>query len=608
MPCQESKQLQLPSARIRLRFCHILFLLIIAAGAYWNTLPNDFVAGDRQFILRNENIGDFSTVLNAFTSDYWGKLGGESFIYYRPLVILTHFIDFKLYGLNPAGHHLTNMVFHCIVTLTVYLVFLTFLSGKRWPAFAGAALFALHPIHTHSVSYVMGRTDILATMFFLWALILLAQVNRQHVVHSKIPMLLLACASFFCALLCKEIAITLPLVFVFYRFCFARPIISWHDKGLITPLVFLMVTVCFYLVIRVFAVGISSEHAALPWFSISQKIWLVFKTLGFYLTKLLFPVKLCYYSNMVVPGSWSEVLASPLIWAGVFFPAIIAVAVRHSLSLGFALGWILLTLLPVLNIIMLPALAKENYLYLPSIGFCLSFAVIFDKGMQQRAIRRTWYPRIAVSGTVLIALWYAAGTINRNHDYKTPLSFLESTIKNMPPVAVSRREDPRFFEPVKNFYTTHKNLGIIYQECNQPEKAIDSFRSALGYTPSFFSMNYAASVKVLLAILLDQTGRLEEAFIMLKAAQPFAYNKAAIDNRLGIVASKLGNDQEAEFYFQQAIMKDSTYAAAHYNLGIMYMKSRAIPKGIEELGIASRLNPKYTCTLAHYSADSIHGD
>ena len=64
-----------------MKLTSLIFLTLISMGVYWNTLPNDFVAGDRQFILRNQHIGSFDTVKNAFTSDYWGKLGGESFIY-----------------------------------------------------------------------------------------------------------------------------------------------------------------------------------------------------------------------------------------------------------------------------------------------------------------------------------------------------------------------------------------------------------------------------------------------------------------------------------------------------------------------------------------------
>jgi hypothetical protein len=538
----------------RLQEYLIPLLILLAAVVYWNTLPNDFVAGDRQFILRNKHIGEISTVLNSFTSDYWGKLGGESFMYYRPLVILTHFIDVTLYGLNPAGHHLTNILFHCLVTVTVYLFFLSFLSGKRWPAFAGAALFALHPVHTHSVSYVMGRTDMLATLFYLWSLILLANGRKsQTAAVAKLP-LAVACLCFFCALLCKEIAITLPLTFILYRFCRDAHRFSWKDRSFISPLLGLMATAICYLVMRSFAVGPGAQYAVLQWYSFSQHVWLVFKTLGFYLVKLLFPVQLCYYSNIVVPGSFSEVLSSPLTWTSILFLAATAASLQRFRILGFALGWLLLTLLPVLNIVMLPALAKENYLYLPSIGFCLGFAVIVDRAMQARSIRSAGYRRVALCGTMLIALFFTAGTINRNHDYKTPLSFLQSTVKTMNPVPFSHREDPRFFEPVKNFYTTFKNLGIIYQERNQPEQAILAFTSALGYTPVYFSTYYVTSVKVLLANSLVQTGRLEEATLLLKEARPFVENPVKVDNRLGMILRQLGHNSETEVCVNQATM------------------------------------------------------
>ncbi len=153
---------------------------------------------------------------------------------------------------------------------------------------------------------------------------------------------------------------------------------------------------------------------------------------------------------------------------------------------------------------------------------------------------------------MLIALLYAAGTIDRNHDYKTPLSFLQSTVTAMTPVPVRLREDPRFFEPVKNFYTTYKNLGIIYQQHNQPEEAIHAFTSALGYTPDYFSKQYAASVKVLLATSLVQTGRLEEASLLLKEARPFVEHPVKVDNRLGMIVEQLGHNPEAYAYVKQA--------------------------------------------------------
>ncbi len=123
--------------------------------------------------------------------------------------------------------------------------------------------------------------------------------------------------------------------------------------------------------------GMSSDQSVpAGWYTVPQKTGLIIHTLGFYLQKLLFPLQLSYYSNMVVPGSWQETVASPFFVTCIVWLITFAVSLRYCRTLSFALVWIAITLLPVLNIVMLPALAKENYLYLPSIGFCLIFAVI----------------------------------------------------------------------------------------------------------------------------------------------------------------------------------------------------------------------------------------
>jgi Tfp pilus assembly protein PilF len=559
------------------------------------------VAGDRQFILRNEHIGDFQTVLASFSSDYWGKLGGESFIYYRPLVILTHYVDFQLYGLNPAGHHFSNIIFHSIVTLSVYCLFLKLLSGNCWPALAGASLFALHPIHTHSVSYVMGRTDILATLFFIWGLTILVTISRHDAKRARILAIIGACLCYLLSLLCKEMAVTLPLVFVAYLLFVDRTNFFWKDRGFIISLLCLACTLGVYLVLRVSAVGMMSSEQSLPpgWYSVTQKTGLVIHTLGFYLQKLLFPLQLSYYSNMVVPGSWQETVTSPLFVTFMVWLLTFAISLKHNLPISFSLVWIAITLLPVLNIFMLPALAKENYLYLPSIGFCFLFAFIVAEGMKHNDFKRGIYTRAAYSGIMVIGLLYAGGTILRNYDYKDPITFLKSSLAQMPCVALQNRDDPRYFEAVKNFYTTHKNLGILYQECNQPEGAINAYQGALKYTPSYFSAHYAASVKVPLAMLLNNIGNTEEAFKLLNEARPIAANPAMVDNLLGIISNKQGTIKDAEFYFKRAISQDYTYAQAHYNLGILYLESGERQKGIEELRVAVRLDHKYANRLTN---------
>jgi tetratricopeptide (TPR) repeat protein len=281
-----------------------------------------------------------------------------------------------------------------------------------------------------------------------------------------------------------------------------------------------------------------------------------------------------------------------------------AVSLRYCRTVSFALVWIGITLLPVLNIIMLPDLAKENYLYLPSIGFCLIFAFFIADVMKHMVSTKAIYVRMIFCGSFLIGLLYAGGTIVRNYDYKDPLTFLDKTLKRMPAVEFSDRENPRYFEPVKNFYTAYKNLGILYQENDQPENAVKAYEAALEYTPDYFPPRYAVSVQVPLGTLLDKGGKTTEALSILQEARVHADKPAMVDNLLGIIAGKQGNSAAAEFYFKRAIKEDGSYAPAHYNLGIMYLKSQAQQKGIDELRVAAGLHNGYAAALARYETAS----
>ena len=571
-------------------------------GVYWNTLPNDFVAGDRQFILRNPHLGNYQTVLHSFTSDYWGKLGGESFIYYRPMTILSHFIDFTLYGLNPAGHHFSNMVFHTIVTLLVYQLFFFLFSSNPWIALVGASLFALHPIHTHSVSYIMGRTDVLATLFYLSGLNLLIGTNHQKKRHIKGWKIAGACVCYFLSLLCKEMAITLPAIFFIYWFLWPSEQRSWKGSSFWTPFFFLFLTLILYLLLRVIAVGLSSQEGAIfTWYSLWQRGCMVLITYGFYLEKLMYPLHLCYYSNLVVPGSWGEVISSPLLWGGIFLILVLFLSIKSAPRVCFALGWIVCTLLPVLNIIPIPHLAKENFLYIPSIGFSLLFAMIIKTGWCRKGnLYRIYRPLLFLLCT-LLTIFYTGATLKRNTDYKDPVIFLESTLKDMTPVPSLHNENVRFYEGVKNFYVTHKNLGVLYQERGQWEKSAQAFENALRYTPSYFSSEYAATAKVSLGNVYEKMGKLEKASRILQEARPIASKPSKVDNLLGVIAIKSGEKEQAEFYFMRAIQEDGTYAAAHYNLGLLYLEINLPQKGIEELLKAAILSPHYKKILSNYN-------
>jgi tetratricopeptide (TPR) repeat protein len=578
-------------------------------GVYWNTLPNQFVAGDRQFILRNPHIGSIDTVKHAFTSDYWGKLGGESFIYYRPVTILSHFIDFTLYGLNPGGHHFSNMIFHTIVTLLVFQLFLYLCTPRLLIPLIGASLFALHPIHTHSVAYVMGRTDILAALFFLWGLILLIRATEQKAQRYRILKIVGACLCYLVALLCKEIAVTLPLIFILYWFCWSSEYTSWKNSGFLISCLSLCGILVLYLVVRWLVVGLIPSEGAIPsWYSLWQRGSLVIITCGYYLQKLFFPLRLCYYSNLVVPDNWQALVQSSYFWTGMLWIVSCVLSLKRAPRLGFSLGWIGLTLLPVLNIILIPTLAKENFLYIPSIGFCLLLSLALHALTQETQATRSRALGVAITVSVFLGISYGGATAQRNTDYRCPVTFLESTLKNMSPVPAHLREDGRFFEGVKNFYVTYKNLGILYQERGQWDASAQAFENALQFTPSYFSPHYAAAVKVPLGKVYAEMGRLDGAVSVLVEARSAFPNPSRVDNLLGVISIKQTDKDRAEFYFKRAIQEDKTYAPAHYNLGLLYMGIQETHKGIPALREAARLNARYKETLSQYGISCDEGE
>ena len=579
----------------------IIFLTLISMGVYWNTLPNQFVAGDRQFILRNPQIGNFDTVINALTADYWGKLGGESFIYYRPVTIFSHFIDFTLYGLNPGGHHFSNMIFHTLATLLVFQLFLYLLTPRLLIPLIGASLFALHPIHTHSVSYVMGRTDILAALFFLGGFILLIRDTGHQKQGNRLLKILAVCFCYLVALLCKEMAVTLPLIFILYWFCWPEHQRSWKDPRFLTPFLSLCCTLALYIILRGLAVSLISSEGAIPsWYSWWQRGFLTVITCGFYLQKLLFPIKLCYYSNLAVPDSWQAVVLSSFFWTGILFIVSFAISLKRAPRLGFALGWIGITLLPVLNIILIPTLAKENFLYIPSIGFCLFLCLLMGALAKEAKDTQRRILASSVIASIVLGILYSGATFQRNTAYREPVTFLESTLYNMTPVPYHLREDVCYFEGVKNFFVTYKNLGILYRKCGEWQKSAQAFEKALQYTPSYFSPDYAATVKLSLAEAYTHMGRLDEAATLLLEIRFSSDNHSRIDNLLGVIALKVREKDKAAFYFKRALLEDKNYAPAHHNLGILYMESDQRQEGIRELLQAAKLNPQYKKTLLKY--------
>ncbi|HEV2706918.1 MAG TPA: hypothetical protein VGV59_13395 [Pyrinomonadaceae bacterium] len=176
---------------------------LLGVAAYGDVLGHFFLSDDFEQIGR---------VLDGDLSFVWGRSHGG---FFRPVFILSYYLDAVLWGRNPFGFHLTNLLLHVLNSLLVYALAraltvdapLTETRRKLVSILAGL-IFLLHPSHTEAVSWVSGRADLLATLFCLASL--LAYISYLHT--GRRAQLSVALCAFAAALLSKEAAVCLPLV------------------------------------------------------------------------------------------------------------------------------------------------------------------------------------------------------------------------------------------------------------------------------------------------------------------------------------------------------------------------------------------------------------
>jgi tetratricopeptide (TPR) repeat protein len=214
----------------------------------------------------------------------------------------------------------------------------------------------------------------------------------------------------------------------------------------------------------------------------------------------------------------------------------------------------------VLNIITLPVLAKENYLYLPSVGFCLLAVLFFEKAA--RAVT----PRIAALLFACILLLFSMQTILRTIDYRVPIGYLLSAVRSMPPLSRQQVEDKHYFEGTKNWFTTCRNLGLLYLEKKDAANAEKWFLQALNYTPAYFDPRYGAECRLALGRLYLKQNRIKEAQSQLTAALGDTSRAHKAYNLLGVAAAKQNNVEAAEGFFNKALAVDPGYGSARVNL------------------------------------------
>jgi tetratricopeptide (TPR) repeat protein len=520
----------------------VLLAALAVLGVHHQILFNGFINfDDPLYVTQNPLVQRGLTVegiIWAFTSLHAYN--------WHPLTWVSHMLDVQLFGLAPAGHHLTSMLLHTANVLLLFAL-LKRLSHSHWPSVAVAALFALHPLHVESVAWVAERKDLLSGLFWLATLWFYAGYRQS----GRTLQYLLALGAFCGGLLSKPMVITLPLVLVLLELWPLRTTTTGVEPNQLPWRRLALITLPFFL--------LSAASAAITYTAQHQGGAVLYESplllnagnalISYlrYLGKLVWPLGLA----VLYPFDPNAVTAAKAAAAAVTLLVVSVGAWRLGRRWPYvALGWFwyLVTLLPVIGFIRIGRHSiADRYTYIPFIGLY----IIIAWGWAQMA-ERYRIPRAATGAAAAVVLLLLGGlTIMQEQRWRSSISLFEHTLT-----------------VTENNGTAHKNLGLAYGQIGDGQRA--SYHGAMGRLleqqeiAALYPQN--ADVRYRLGNAYAELGRYREAVAEYSRAITLRPSLAAAHNGLGIAYARLGVMDAARQAFADALQLDPGLAEARSNL------------------------------------------
>jgi len=183
-----------------------LALAILTVVTFWSLKDCGFINfDDDHYVYENAYVQsglNWNSIGKAFSSELVKKSG-----HWHPVTWLSLMLDYQIFGLNPHGYHLTNLLFHVMNTILLFLIFRR-MTKTLWPSAFVAALFAIHPLHVESVAWIAERKDVLSTFFWM----LTMGAYSYYVEHPGFRRYFLVLLFFILGLMAKPMPVTLPFV------------------------------------------------------------------------------------------------------------------------------------------------------------------------------------------------------------------------------------------------------------------------------------------------------------------------------------------------------------------------------------------------------------
>ena len=446
-------------------------LVVLTYVAYHGVLGCGFVNyDDDKFITRNPSLQGGLPIAGikwAFTTIYKSN--------WYPLTWLSYMVDKGLYGLNPMGFHLTNLLFH-LANVVLLLILLNRMTGSFWKSAFVAGLFALHPLHVESVAWIAERKDVLSTFFFLLTLGAYTLYCERPGIKRYVPVVIL----YALGLMAKPMLVTLPLVLLLLDYWPLKRSRRWSRLIFEKTPLFAMSAASS--VVTYIAQAKGGAVGRLDVYTPAARVANAFTAYTAYLWKMIWPAKLAVlYPH---PGDslpmWKAVASAALLIA---ITVLVLTRKRPYLTVGWL--WFLGTLVPVIGLVQVGGQAiADRYTYIPLIGvfIMISWGI---PGM----LRSSGKSRLVLAvAACLILLVLGIATMHQVGYWEDSIALFEHTLAC-----------------TSGNYFAHDSLGSALLFAERYVEAEIEEREALKYYPGFARARYN------LGLALQDQGRYVEA-------------------------------------------------------------------------------------------------
>jgi len=522
----------------------LVFLLFFSAVflIYSSNLNGPFTFDDSR-IQNNPQIH-----LTDLTFENLIRAGFESSPKTRPVAHISFALNYYFHGFNTRGYHLVNITIHVLTAILLYLFIRTTLNlpllqskhGKyALLPFAAALIWAVHPLQTQSVTYIIQRMNSMATMFYILSLYLYIKGRLAEKTGPKWVLFFSAFLSGLLALGSKETAATLPFFIFLYEWYFLQNLdFNWIRKQIFPALILLLcIALLMFIYLGENPIGSIMGSYGAREFTLVQRILTEFRVVFFYITLLLFPHP--GRLNLDHDFALSTGMATPVTTAAsaLFLLILLVISIcsakKHRL-VSFCILWFLGNLVIESSVIGLEIIFEHRN-YLPSMMAILLLLVLIFPILKHSSLK--------VVFVCIVVLLFSYWTFERNKVWSEKITLWGDCAAKSPGKA-----------------RPHNNLGVALKKQGQVHKAIEHFKQTIDIDPQFTeAYNNLGNSYMKIA-------RSEEAIEQYKMALSITPNDPRIHMNIGHALVKRWQLEEALVHYGEALRLKPGYDEALLNL------------------------------------------